>query len=221
MPILGGNAGRQHLDLFHRVGAALHHTVHDATGASIVLEYVGGKLNIYDNPLGVLTNSPDFPWMRTFLSNTVNLSAVNVPALDLPGYVVRQTGQGSGMLGLPGDFTPPSRFVRMVALTQSALPATNPDAGLALAMTIIGNVDIPKGAVREKDATGTEYDVTQWTVAADTARGRYLYRTAADKNWRSVDVAQALAAAGSAIQTVDINVTPDYPNTTASAKPYK
>ncbi|MYL83218.1 linear amide C-N hydrolase [Desulfovibrio aerotolerans] len=200
---------------------ALHHTIHDATGASIVLEYVGGKLNIYDNPLGVLTNSPDFPWMRTFLSNTVNLSAVNVPALDLPGYVVRQTGQGSGMLGLPGDFTPPSRFVRMVALTQSALPATGPDAGLALAMTIIGNVDIPKGAVREKDATGTEYDVTQWAVAADTARGRYYYHTAGDKNWRYVDVAQALAAAGSTIQTVAINVPPDYPNTTATAKPIK
>lgn len=199
----------------------LHYTIHDATGASIVVEYTGGTVNIYDNPLGVLTNSPDFPWMLTFLSNTVNLSAVNVPALDLPGYVVRQTGQGSGMLGLPGDFTPPSRFVRMVALTQSALPATGPDTGLALAMTIIGNVDIPKGAVREKDATGTEYDVTQWTVAADTARGRYYYRTAGDKNWRYVDVAQALAAAGSTIQTVAINVVPDYPNTTASAKPAK
>ncbi|MHC1790716.1 linear amide C-N hydrolase [Solidesulfovibrio sp.] len=200
---------------------ALHYTIHDATGASIVLEYVGGKLNIHDNPLGVLTNSPDFTWMLTYLSNTVNLSAVNVPALDLAGYVVRQTGQGSGMLGLPGDFTPPSRFVRMVALTQSALPATGPDAGVALAMTIIGNVDIPKGAVREKTATGLELDVTQWVALADVARGRYYYRTAADKNWRYVDLQQALAAAGSAIQTVAIGVPPAYPNTTATAKPYK
>lgn len=199
---------------------ALHYTVHDATGASIVLEYVGGKLNIYDNPIGVLTNSPDFPWMLTFLSNTVNLSATNVPALDLPGYVVRQTGQGSGMLGLPGDFTPPSRFVRMVALTQSALPATGPDAGLAQAMTIIGNVDIPKGAVRQKDASGTEYDVTQWAAAADTARGRYYYHTATDKNWRFVDVAKALAAAGGAMQTVAIAGPPTYPDVTSQAKPY-
>lgn len=199
---------------------ALHYTVHDATGESIILEYAGGKLNIYDNPLGVLTNSPDFPWMLTFLSNTVNLSAVNVPALDLAGYVVRQTGQGSGMLGLPGDFTPPSRFVRMVALTQSALPATGPDAGLAQAMTIIGNVDIPKGAVRQKDASGTEYDVTQWTVAADAARGRYYYRTAADKNWRYVDLRQALAAAGSAMQTVAVSGPPTYPDATTAAKPF-
>jgi len=197
----------------------LHYTVHDATGASIVLEYVDGKLNIHENPLGVLTNSPDFTWMLTYLSNTVNISATNVPALDLAGYVVRQTGQGSGMLGLPGDFTPPSRFVRMVALTQSALPVKGADAGLALSMTIIGNVDIPKGAVRQKDASGTEYDVTQWTVAADVSRGRYYFHTAADKNWRYVDLGQALVAAGNAIQTLDIDVPPAYPNATGMAKP--
>lgn len=199
---------------------ALHYTIHDATGDSIVLEYVGGKLNIHENPLGVLTNSPDFTWMLTYLSNTVNLSAVNVPALDLAGYTVRQTGQGSGMLGLPGDFTPPSRFVRMVALTQSALPVTGADAGVSLAMTIIGNVDIPKGAVREKTAAGLELDVTQWVALADIARGRYYYRTAADKNWRYVDLGQALAAAGRGIQTVAINLPPAYPNATATATPY-
>ncbi|OLN25024.1 Choloylglycine hydrolase [Desulfovibrio sp. DV] len=199
----------------------LHFTVHDATGASIVLEYVDGKLNIHENPIGVLTNSPDFTWMLTYLSNTVNLSAVNVPALDLAGYVVRQTGQGSGMLGLPGDFTPPSRFVRMVALTQSALPVTGPDAGLGLAMTIIGNVDIPKGAVREKDASEVVYDVTQWTAAADTVRGRYYYHTAADRNWRYVDLGQALAAAGGHIQTVATDLPPAYPNITATAQPSK
>ncbi|WP_043637647.1 linear amide C-N hydrolase [Desulfovibrio sp. TomC] len=199
----------------------LHFTVHDATGDSIVLEYMDGKVRIHDNPIGVLTNSPDFTWMLTFLSNTVNLSAVNVPALDLAGYVVRQTGQGSGMLGLPGDFTPPSRFVRMVALTQSALPVTGPDAGLALAMTIIGNVDIPKGAVREKDAAETMFDVTQWVAVADVARSRYYYHTDTDRNWHYVDVKQALAAAGSAIQTVPINVAPAYPDATATATPYK
>ena len=197
----------------------LHFTVHDATGASLVIEYAGGKCNIYDHPLGVLTNSPDFTWMLTYLSNTVNLSAVNVPALDLAGYVVRQTGQGSGMLGLPGDFTPPSRFVRMVALTQSALPVAGPDAGLALAMTIIGNVDIPKGAVREKEASEELFDITQWTVAADTVRSRFYYHTATDRNWRYVDVRQALAAAGSAIQTVAIDGPPTYPDATSTAKP--
>lgn len=197
----------------------LHFTVHDATGASIVLEHVEGGLRIHDNPLGVLTNSPDFDWMLTFLGNTVNLSATNVPALDLNGYKVRQTGQGSGMLGLPGDFTPPSRFVRMTALTQAALPAPDAEAAVSLAMTIIGNVDIPKGAVRGVEGGKPVYDVTQWTAVADAARGRYYWRTYADKNWRYVDLKQAIANAAGKPAAITISVSPGYPDATGATKP--
>lgn len=197
----------------------LHYTIHDATGASAVVEYVGGELRIHDNPLSVLTNSPDFDWMLTYLSNTVNLSATNVPALDLKGYVVRQTGQGSGMLGLPGDFTPPSRFVRMTALTQSALPAANAEAAVSLAMTIIGNVDIPKGAVRGVEDGKPIYDVTEWTAVADAARGRYYWQTYADKNWRYVDLKQALAAAAGKPTSIAISGPPTYVDATSAAKP--
>src|SRR5947199_10381921 len=49
-----------------------HYIVHDATGKSIVIEYVGGKLNVHDNPLGVITNSPTFDWHMTNLRNYVN-----------------------------------------------------------------------------------------------------------------------------------------------------
>jgi len=51
-----------------------HYIVHDAAGKSIVIEYVGGKLNVYDNPLGVITNSPAFDWHMTNLRNYVNFS---------------------------------------------------------------------------------------------------------------------------------------------------
>jgi choloylglycine hydrolase len=50
-----------------------HYIVHDASGKSIVIEYVGGKLNVYDNPLGVFTNSPPFDWHMTNLRNYVTL----------------------------------------------------------------------------------------------------------------------------------------------------
>jgi len=197
----------------------LHYTVHDATGASIVLEHVAGELRIHDNPLSVLTNSPDFDWMLTYLSNTVNLSATNVPALDLKGYVVRQSGQGSGMLGLPGDFTPPSRFVRMTALTQSALTAPNAEAAVSLAMTIIGNVDIPKGAVRGTEDGKPIYDVTEWTAVADATRGRYYWHTYADKNWRYIDLKQALAAAAGKPTSIAISGPATYVDATSTAKP--
>ncbi|WP_300158355.1 choloylglycine hydrolase family protein [Solidesulfovibrio sp.] len=197
----------------------LHWTVHDAGGASIVIEYMGGTLKVHDNPLTVLTNSPDFDWMRIYLSNYVNLSAVNAAPKDLSGYKVDPTGQGSGMLGLPGDFTPPSRFLRMVALTQSASPVTGAAAGVNLAMTIINNVDIPLGAVRDVSPAGVERDVTQWVAVADTARGRYYLRTYTDKNWRSVDVKAALAKAGKTLMSIPMDTPADYPDITAAAKP--
>lgn len=197
----------------------LHYTVHDATGASIVIEYQNGQCHIYDNPLGVLTNSPDFPWMRTNVSNFINLSNVNASPKNLSGLTVSPTGQGSGMLGLPGDFTPPSRFLRMLALTQGANPVTGADAGLALAMTIIDNVDIPSGTIRTSSAQKDMLELTQWVSAADTARGRYYFRTYDNKNWSYVDVKEALAKAGSNMLNLPIERPADYPDRTAQSQP--
>ena len=197
--------------------APLHFAVHDAQGNSLVIEYVKGKLHIYDNPLGVMTNSPPFDWMITYLSNFVNLSATNVPQIDLGGVVIKQFGQGSGLVGLPGDFSPPSRLVRMVAFTQSALPVKGPQAGLNLAMTIINNVDIPQGSVRDKSEKGMIYDITQWAVVADLAGKKYYFRTHDNKNWRYVDLMKALQGA-KGIQTIPLEVPADYPDVIGTAK---
>jgi len=195
----------------------LHFTVHDATGASLVIEYVDGVVNVHDNPLGVLTNAPPLPWMLTYLSNYVNLTAVNVPMRKLGGFTVHQFGQGSGMLGLPGDFTPPNRFLRMVALTQSAIPAKGLDAALNLAMTIIDNVDIPLGSVRQEDENGEILELTQWAVAVDPTRQRYYFRTYDNKNWHYVDIGKALAGAKT-ILTFPTAIPADYPEVKAAAK---
>ncbi len=197
--------------------APLHFAVHDAQGNSLVIEYVKGKLHIYDNPLGVMTNSPAFDWMMTYLSNFVNLSATNVPQLDLGGVVIKQFGQGSGLVGLPGDFSPPSRLVRMVAFTQAALPVKGPQAGLNLAMTIINNVDIPQGVVRDKTEKGMIYDVTQWAVVADLAGKKYYFHSHDNKNWRYVDLMKALQGA-KGIQTIPLEVPADYADVTGTAK---
>ncbi|KAF5077258.1 putative protein YxeI [anaerobic digester metagenome] len=196
----------------------MHYVVHDAGGNCIVIEYMEGRLNIYDNPLGVMTNSPPFDWMVINLSNYVNLSANGVPKLDLKGFSIYPTGQGSGMLGLPGDYTPPSRFVRFVALTQTALPVSGPDAGVNLAMTLIDNADIPKGAVRQKTPEGDKYDMTIWSVVGDTERLRYYFRTYYNKNWSMVDVLKALSNA-SGPKVIPIMTQPDYKDVTDSAKP--
>jgi choloylglycine hydrolase len=168
-----------------------HYIVHDASGKSIVIEYVGGKLNVHDNPLGVLTNSPTFDWHMTNLRNYLNFSMSNAPPVQLGSVKLLPTGQGSGMLGLPGDFTPPSRFVRAVAFSQSVLkPRTGDDAVLE-AFHILNQFDIPKGAAREheKDAHGNIVaDYTIWTSANDLKAKRFYFRTYENSQIRMVDL---------------------------------
>ncbi len=192
---------------------SFHYAVHDKDGDSLVIEYVNGELKLYDNPLGVLTNAPTFDWMQTNLKNYINIKAFNAPAVKIADVTASGFGQGTGMLGLPGDFTPPSRFVRMMALTQSALPVTGSAAGLNLAMTIINNVDIPVGAVRDNSSGKTAYDRTLWTVAADLQHQRYYFRNYDNNDWRYVDVAQALSGA-TQVMTIPVFTAPEYKNIT-------
>jgi choloylglycine hydrolase len=168
-----------------------HYVVHDASGNSIVIEYIGGKLHVDDDMLGVVTNSPAFDWQMTNLRNYVNFSMANVAPVKVGPITLTPFGQGSGMLGLPGDFTPPSRFVRAVAFSQSILPsATGSDAVLE-AFHILNQFDIPKGAARdrEKDAHGnTLADYTLWTAASDLKAMRYYFRTYDNSQIRVVDL---------------------------------
>ncbi len=197
----------------------LHFVVHDANGGCIVIEHVDGAMKIYDNPLGVMTNSPPFDWQLINLRNYVNLSATNARPFTIEGIKESGLGEGTGMLGLPGDYTPPSRFVRMVALTSSALPVVGPDEGLNLAMTIINNVDIPIGTVRDPSGKEVVYDRTQWVVISDTGGKKFYFRTYANKEWRVVDVMKALAGA-KGIMVIQTQTPPDYKDVTAQAGEY-
>ena len=75
----------------------LHFRIVDKTGAAVVVEPIGGKLVIYDDPLGVLTNSPTFDWHMTNLNNYAGLSAVNRAPLALQGVTLSGFGQGSAI----------------------------------------------------------------------------------------------------------------------------
>src|SRR5947199_258080 len=126
-----------------------------------------------------------------YLRNYVNFSMTNVPPVKLGSVTLLPFGQGSGMLGLPGDFTPPSRFVRAVAFSQSVLPSkTGADAVLE-AFHILNQFDIPKGAAREheKDEHGNILaDYTIWTAASDLKAKRYYFRTYENSQIRMVDL---------------------------------
>jgi choloylglycine hydrolase len=169
----------------------VHYVVHDASGKSIVIEYVEGNLNIHDNPLGLMSNSPAFDWHMTNLRNYVNFSLTNVPPVQLGSIKLLPFGQGSGMLGLPGDFTPPSRFVRAAAFSQSVLPSQTGNEAVLGAFHILNAFDIPKGAAREhkKDEHGNVVaDYTIWTSANDLKARRFYFRTYENSQIRMVDL---------------------------------
>ncbi len=168
-----------------------HYVVYDASGKSIVVEYTDGKLHVYDNPLGVITNSPAFDWQMTNLSNYVNFSMTNVPPVKLGPVTLEPFGQGSGMLGIPGDFTPPSRFVRAVAFSHSVFPSKTGDDAVLETFHILNQFDIPKGAAREhqKDEHGNILaDYTIWTDATDLKAKRFYFRTYENSRIRMVDL---------------------------------
>jgi len=190
--------------------APVHFVVHDRTGKSVVIEPLNKTLKIYDNPLGVMTNSPTFDWHMTNLRNYVNLTATNVPPIDLGGIKLAQFGQGSGLRGLPGDFTPPSRFVRAVAFSQSAIPSDTADHAVMQAFHILNNFDIPLGAVRETDNGQVHAEATTWTSASDLKNLRWSFKTYDDQTIHSVDVRKALAAAQGKIRLIKM----DTPQTT-------
>ncbi|MFA6034227.1 MAG: linear amide C-N hydrolase, partial [Myxococcota bacterium] len=103
-----------------KMAPTLHFIVYDANGGSIVIEYENGVCNVYDNPLGIMTNAPRFPWQVTNLRQYVGMRSDMPEPVKVSGLTLTPTGHGAGMLGLPGDLTPPSRFVRLAVLTRFA-----------------------------------------------------------------------------------------------------
>lgn len=163
-----------------------HYTIHDAEGNSIVIEFVKGKMNLHENPLGILTNSPTFDWHVTNLRNYINLSPTEVPAFELDGVEFAQFGSGSGLHGLPGDFTPPSRFIRATVYSTTAIPGKTADETVQKGFHILNNFDIPVGSIRDKNGKSMLYDTTWYTVAADTKNRRYYFHTNDNRRIRMI-----------------------------------
>ena len=165
-----------------------HYIVYDKSGKSIAIEPREGKLLVYDNPLGVFTNSPDFNWHMTNLRNYINMSPFNVKPLKIDSLVLAPFGQGSGMVGLPGDFTPPSRFVRASIFTITATPSSNSNEAVLQAFHILNQFDIPIGAAGEKVDGVIHSDFTQITCVRDPQNLKYYFKTYNNQSIQVVDL---------------------------------
>jgi choloylglycine hydrolase len=169
-----------------------HMLVADRFGGRIVIEYIDGELTIFDAPLGVITNSPNYDWHMTNLNNYVNLSAIGLPEVKANGVNFAPLGAGSGMIGLPGDFTPPSRFVRAVAFSQTARDTNGGYDTVREAFRILDNFNIPadaaEGAQDDVQSDDLLYSATQITTASDSQNLVYYYHTMYDRTVHMVDM---------------------------------
>ena len=148
--------------------AELHFFIADK-GSSIVVEPDADGLKIYKNPVGILTNNPPFPMQLFSLNNYINLTSEPAEnrfcsALDLKRYSF-----GMGAIGLPGDLSSTSRFVRAAFHKVNAVKRDN----LADIMHLLSSVSMPEGSVR----LGCGYERTEYTSAIDLSRLIYSYRT--------------------------------------------
>ncbi len=170
----------------------VHYVVTDPSGATLVIEYTGGKLQLYDNPVGVITNQPTFDWHLVNLNNYLNLGLWNSEPKKIGDLTVPGLGQSTGLLGLPGDFTPPSRFVRAAIFANGVFDSADGEDAMVELFHILNNFDIPRGVVRsseEKDEHGNvKADYTQWTSGNDTESKTFYIRTYDDSAIRKVSL---------------------------------
>lgn len=159
----------------------VHAALHDADGNHLVVEFIGGEMKVHDNPLSILTNTPSFDWHITNLGNYLQVDAMNAKPIQQNGLQISPPGQGSGMLGLPGDWSPPSRFVRMATYLRYVNQAQSP---VNLAEHLLNTVDIPLGLVR--DLQGSDY--TQWAVIKDLTNRVFYFRSYNDLCLKMIDL---------------------------------
>ena len=162
-----------------------HASIYDASGKGIVVEFYNNKINVFDN-IGVMTNSPKYDWHVTNLRNYINLTPDSPQPIVENGMSFDPFGQGSGSVGIPGDASPPSRFVKIAFMLKNVFQAQNATDLINLAQHIINNVDLPAGYVRSTSNGHTATDITEWVVFKDITHKIFYYRNYNDMTLRAV-----------------------------------
>ena len=170
-----------------------HWRIGDVKGNNIVLEIVNnGEIKIYDNKVGVLTNSPDYEWHIKNLNNYINLYSGNANSFNVNGEELFSFGAGTGALGLPGDITPPSRFIRAFFYVNTIGEVENTKLAVNKAFHILNNFDIPIEIEFPKEYKGNipkdVISATQWTAVSDLSNREFYYKTMDNSQIRKIDL---------------------------------
>jgi penicillin V acylase-like amidase (Ntn superfamily) len=190
------------LALLDGAESPFHYVVHDRSGASMVIEFAQGQAKVHDNPVGVMTNGPDFQWHLTNLNNYTFLSNIDQSRTTFGSFQARQPDSGIATAGLPSSNTSVGRFVRATYYAQYTEQVSDPDMAIQTLAHIMNNFDRPRGVtVDASDREGglnlesmsatdtdTSTEYTSWTSMSDLQRTLFLVRTYHGLNYVAFDL---------------------------------
>ena len=180
----GVNFWSESLQMLGGLKTPFHFAIYDKTGGSVVVEVKNGALIVYDNPTGVMTNGPEFPWHIENLNNYSHMTNVETVVGQVGDVKLRQPDSGIATSVLPSSATSVGRFVKAVYYSAFANRVDNPDVQLAELGHVMNNFDRPKNITKElaapakEDGTPAKYmtEFTLWVVLTDLSRGEMHVR---------------------------------------------
>lgn len=173
-------------DQFHI--ADLHWILTDATGACIIIESVAEGLKIYDNPTGILTNNPQFPEQLFALNNYQGLSAASPTNTFAPGLKLNQYSRGMGGIGLPGDLSSQSRFVRAVFTKFNSKSADDELSSVNQFFHILHSVEQQNGCC---DLGHDKFEYTIYSSCYNLEQGIFYHSTYGNHQLSAISFAKA------------------------------
>lgn len=162
----------------------LHWMIADRENA-ITVESVAEGLKIYENPVGVLTNNPIFPYHMTHLCDYMALTNEPPKNRFASGIELVPYSRGMGAMGLPGDLSSASRFVRAAFVKWNAESGEGEEESVCQFFHILGAVEQQQGCVCLPDG---RYSRTVYTSCCNTDRGIYYYTTYENRRITAVDL---------------------------------
>lgn len=164
--------------------AQLHWIISDEK-ESITVESVKEGIKIYDNPIGVLTNNPPFDKQLFALNNYINLSNESPKNKFADNLELQQYSRGMGAIGLPGDLSSQSRFVRAAFVKMNSVSGENENESVSQFFHILNSVDQQRGCCKLDDG---KYETTIYTSCCNATKGIYYYTTYDNHQITAVDM---------------------------------
>lgn len=164
--------------------AQLHWIIADASGA-VTVESVADGLKIYENPIGVLTNNPPFDQQMFALNNYMHLSPKQPENHFSDQVQLTAYSRGMGALGLPGDLSSASRFVRVAFVKSHAASGEGEEDSVGQFFHILNAVDQQRGCCEVAEG---KYEITIYTSCWNAQKGIYYYTTYTNHQITAVDM---------------------------------